>query len=184
MGFSGLTGAASAAQGAFGLFAGENENLHKIMLKVQSLMAITIGLQQVQATLNKDSAFMIVTVTKAKDMLAAAELRFATALGISNVAAKALMATLTLGLSVAIGVAIAAITVSFRSLRKPRRLLRSSTPPRLMQPINPLLGLNACGRSGPVRVMTCGQRISKLKTTKMHLRMGVQVKGVADAENI
>jgi hypothetical protein len=109
-GLTGLTGAASAAQGVFGLFAGENENLHKIMLKVQSLMAITIGLQQVQQTLNKDSAFSIVVLTKAKTGLAVAETRLAAAFGISTVAARALMATLTLGLSVAIGVAIAAIT--------------------------------------------------------------------------
>lgn len=109
-GLTGVTGAASAAQGAIGLFSGENENLQKIMLKVQSLMAITIGLQQIQQTLNKDSAFMLVTVGKAKTFLAAAENRLAIAFGISNVAAKALMATLSLGLSVAIGIAIAAIS--------------------------------------------------------------------------
>lgn len=99
---SGVTGAMSAAQGAVGLFSGENENLQKIMLKVQSLMAITIGLQQVAQTLNKDSYFSVVMLAKGKAMLASATTWFATALGISNVAAQALMATLTLGLSVAI----------------------------------------------------------------------------------
>lgn len=57
---SGVAGAFSAAQGAIGLFAGENENLQKVMLKVQSLMAITMGLQQVANTINKDSYFTIV----------------------------------------------------------------------------------------------------------------------------
>lgn len=99
---SGITGAFSAAQGAVGLFAGENENLQKIMVKVQSLMAITIGLQQVSKTLNKDSYTQLVLVRRAKELLTIAETKFATALGISNVMAKALMATLTLGLSVAI----------------------------------------------------------------------------------
>ena len=61
-GLSGISAAASAAQGTMSLFAGENENLQKIMLKVQSLMAITIGLQQIQQTLNKDSAFRIKTL--------------------------------------------------------------------------------------------------------------------------
>ncbi|MGI6124367.1 MAG: glycine zipper domain-containing protein, partial [Acetivibrionales bacterium] len=61
-GVSGLTGAFSAAQGAVALFSGENENLQKIMLRVQSLMGITIGLQQVANTLNKDSAFRLVTL--------------------------------------------------------------------------------------------------------------------------
>ena len=45
---------------------------------------------------------MLVTVAKAKEMLAAANLKLAGALGISTVAAQALMATLTLGLSAAI----------------------------------------------------------------------------------
>ncbi len=56
----GVSGAFSVAQGTVALFAGENENLQKIMVKVQSLMAITIGLQQVANTLNKDSYFSIV----------------------------------------------------------------------------------------------------------------------------
>lgn len=99
---SGVTGAFSAAQGAVGLFAGENENLQKIMLKVQSLMSITIGLQQVSKVLNKDSYTQMVLVRRAKELLTVAETKFAVALGISNVAAKALMATLTLGISVAI----------------------------------------------------------------------------------
>lgn len=109
-GLSGVAGAFSAAQGAVALFAGENENLQKIMLKVQALMSITMGLQQVANALNKDSAFMLTTVAKAKELLAAANLKLAGALGISTVAAQALMATLTLGLSVAITAVIAIIT--------------------------------------------------------------------------
>ena len=101
-GLSGVAGAFSTAQGAVALFAGENENLQKIMLKVQALMSITMGLQQVANALNKDSAFMLVTVAKAKEMLAAANLKLAGAFGISTVAAQALMATLTFGLSAAI----------------------------------------------------------------------------------
>jgi hypothetical protein len=66
-GVSGVAGAFSAAQGAVALFSGENENLQKIMLRVQSLMGITIGLQQVANTLNKDSAFRLVTIAKAQE---------------------------------------------------------------------------------------------------------------------
>lgn len=66
-GLSGVSGAFTAAQGAVGLFSGENEHLQKIMLKVQSLMAITMGLQQVQQTLNKDSAFSLVTLNGLKE---------------------------------------------------------------------------------------------------------------------
>lgn len=66
-GLNGLVGGFTAAQGAIALFAGENENLQKIMLKVQSLMSITMGLQQVSATLNKDSAFTLVTLNSLKE---------------------------------------------------------------------------------------------------------------------
>ncbi|WP_305154816.1 hypothetical protein [uncultured Alistipes sp.] len=66
-GLSGVAGAFSIAQGTMSLFAGENEDLQKIMVKVQSLMAITIGLQQIQQTLNKDSAFTLVTLNALKE---------------------------------------------------------------------------------------------------------------------
>ena len=49
------------------LFVGENEELNKVMTKLQSLMAITMGLQQVQQTLNKDSAFSLVTLNGLKE---------------------------------------------------------------------------------------------------------------------
>lgn len=61
-GLSGIAGGFSAATGAISLFAGENEDLQRIMTKVQSVMAITIGLQQVSETLNKDSAFSLTTL--------------------------------------------------------------------------------------------------------------------------
>lgn len=67
-GLSGLSGAFTAAQGAIGLFGSENEKLNEIMLKVQSLMAITMGLQQVQQTLNKDSTFSLVTLNAIKKL--------------------------------------------------------------------------------------------------------------------
>lgn len=101
-GISGLSGMFTAATGAVSLFASENENLAKIQARVQSVMAVTMGLQQVFNTLNKDSAFRLVTVVKMKNLLTAANTRLAAALGISTAAASALMATLTLGLSAVI----------------------------------------------------------------------------------
>lgn len=116
-GVSGLTGAFSAAQGAMALFVGENENLQRVMLKVQSLMTITIGLREVQLMLDKDEAFMLVTLRKGKELYTAATEKAAVALtkfGMSataaSIASKALMATLTLGLSVAITAVIVALT--------------------------------------------------------------------------
>lgn len=66
-GLNGIVGGFTAAQGAVALFAGENENLQKIMTKVQALMSVTIGMQQVAQTLNKDSAFSLVTLNGLKE---------------------------------------------------------------------------------------------------------------------
>lgn len=99
---SGLTGAMTAGVGVASLFGMEEEKLAQIQTRLQAVMAITMGMQQAMNTLNKDSYFTHVLLTGAKNMLTAANTRLAVSLGISNVAAKALMATLTLGLSAAI----------------------------------------------------------------------------------
>lgn len=99
---SGLTGAMTAGVGVASLFGVEQEKLAEIQTRLQAVMAITMGVQQVANTLNKDSYFTHVLLTGAKNMLTAANTKFAVSLGISNVAAKALMATLTLGLSAVI----------------------------------------------------------------------------------
>lgn len=99
---SGLTGVMTAGVGVASLFGMEEEKLAKIQTKLQAVMAITIGVQQVANTLNKDSYFTHVLLTKGKDMLTMANTRLAVSLGISKIAAQALMATMTLGLSVAI----------------------------------------------------------------------------------
>jgi len=104
-----VTSSYQAVTGAIGLFAGENENLQKVMVKVQSIMSITMALQTAYTQLNKNSAFQLVAVAKAKDLLTAANTRLAAALSISTAAAAALMATLTLGLSAAITLIVVAI---------------------------------------------------------------------------
>lgn len=104
-----MTSGYQAVTGAMGLFAGENENLQRVMVKVQSLMSITMALQTAYTQLNKNSAFQLVLVAKAKEMLTAANARLAAALGVSNAMATVLMSTLTLGLAAAITAVIAII---------------------------------------------------------------------------
>ena len=108
-GLQGLLGAITATAGAMGALVGENEDFAKIQTKVQSLLAITIGLQQLQQTVSSTSAFRLHTVTRATQLYTGAISRLSVALGISNAAAKVLLGTLTAGLSVAIGWAITAI---------------------------------------------------------------------------
>jgi DNA repair exonuclease SbcCD ATPase subunit len=92
-GLSGIAGGMSAAAGAAALFGVESEDLARIQTRLQSLMAITVGLQQVSAALNKDSAFQLVVVANAKRAWAAAVQFLNVQLGISVGLSKALMAS-------------------------------------------------------------------------------------------
>lgn len=141
-GISGVAGAFSAAQGAVSLFAGENENMQKIMVKIQSLMAITIGLREVQLMLDKDEAFMLVTLRKAKDLYTAAITRMSVALGISNVAAKALMATLTLGLSVAITAVITLVSKHISKTREAKKAQEEFNSKVVETAVEPIAAIN------------------------------------------
>lgn len=141
-GISGVAGAFSAAQGAVSLFAGENENMQKIMVKIQSLMAITIGLREVQLMLDKDEAFMLVTLRKAKDLYTAAITRMSVALGISNVAAKALMATLTLGLSVAITAVITLVSKYISKTREAKKAQEEFNSKVVETAVEPIAAIN------------------------------------------
>ena len=184
-GISGVAGAFSAAQGAVSLFAGENENMQKIMVKIQSLMAITIGLREVQLMLDKDEAFMLVTLRKAKDLYTAAITRMSVALGISNVAAKALMATLTLGLSVAITAAIALISKFIsknREAKKAQEEFNSKVVEAAINPVASILELSA----------TYNRLGDNIKAKEKFIEdnrdkfedLGVSVKSVAEAEKL
>lgn len=184
-GISGVAGAFSAAQGAVSLFAGENENMQKIMVKIQSLMAITIGLREVQLMLDKDEAFMLVTLRKAKDLYTAAITRMSVALGISNVAAKALMATLTLGLSVAITAVITLVSKYIsktREAKKAQEEFNSKVVEAAINPVASILELSA----------TYNRLGDNIKAKEKFIEdnrdkfedLGVSVKSVAEAEKL
>lgn len=101
-GIQGVTGAFAAAQGVMGLFVTDNEKLAKIQTRLQAVMAITIGMQQVSNTLHATSAFRMTTVRRVTELFTGAQTKLATALGISALKAQVLVGTLTLGLSAAI----------------------------------------------------------------------------------
>ncbi|WP_373775900.1 hypothetical protein [Porphyromonas loveana] len=115
-GISGFAGGLSAATGVVSLFAGENENLQKVMTKVQSVMAIAIGMQQVAQTLNKDSAFQLVTLNGLKSWWAGVVAKATvaetanTAATVANTAAKEAQAAATAQNAVAQGANTAATT--------------------------------------------------------------------------
>lgn len=180
-GINGLAGAFSAAQGAMSFFGAENEEVQQAMLKVQSALAVTTGLQQVANALNKDSAFILVTVRKAKELLAAAELKLAAALGASTAAAKALMATLTLGLSVAITAIIAAIeyleTASTKAAAFNKKVAETAA-----EPISKV-ELLAAKWSALGNDINAKRRFVD-ENKKSFDELGVSIRDVAEAENL
>ncbi|MBR8705890.1 hypothetical protein [Bacteroides pyogenes] len=88
---SGLTGAMTAGVGVASLFGAEQEKLSQIQTKLQAVMAITIGIQQVANTLNKDSFFTHTLLAGAKMKWAAAQSYLNVQLGIGVGLSKALM---------------------------------------------------------------------------------------------
>lgn len=93
-GLGGLAAGFQVAQGAIGMFASENEELGKILVKIQSLMGIVNGLMTIQQTINKDSTFMQTVMNKASEKWAAIKAKTAaiwakeTAATVANTSAK------------------------------------------------------------------------------------------------
>lgn len=180
-GISGVAGAFSAAQGAMSLFGVENEKVQEAMLKVQSLMAITTGLQQVANALNKDSAFMLVTVRRAKELLAATELKLATALGISTAAARVFMMTITMGLAAAI-TAIIAVVESFRSASAEAEAFNNKVAETAAEPVAKVELLASKWRALGDDINAKRRFIEENK--KAFDELGVSIRDVVDAENL
>lgn len=180
-GISGVAGAFSAAQGAMSLFGVENEKVQEAMLKVQSLMAITTGLQQVANALNKDSAFQLVIVRKAKELLAAAELKLATALGISTAAARVFMATITFGLAAAI-TAIIAVVEHFRTAAAEAEAFNSKVAETAAEPVAKVELLASKWRALGDDINAKRRFIEENK--KAFDELEVSIRDVVDAENL
>lgn len=133
-GAQGLTGAFAATQGMVGLLGDENKDLEKALLKVNSAMAILQGLQAVAETLNKDSAFSIMFLSKARqaDTVATQAQTGATtlqtvAMNGANIAAKALrigLATIGFGLIIA---AVAYLVANWDKLKSSMEKLLPAT---------------------------------------------------------
>lgn len=112
-GVQGLMGAYSAGSGVIGMFTKDQEKLMAVQTRMQSIMAVLMGMQQLSNTLHSTSVFRLRTVTKAQQIYSGVITRTSgslKAMGLSanaaTIATHALYGALTLGLSVAIGGAI------------------------------------------------------------------------------
>ena len=191
-GFNGLintltfaAGGFSAAQGAMGLFGGESEDLNKIMLKVQSSLALVVGLQEIQKQVSAEGAFNITVLSRIKQIWAATNLRVSTTLGITNVQAQALTAGLTLGLSVAV-IAIIALFQKWQTesdkLAEKNKQITSSLADSVAEPLYQYKRLQ-------LQWNNLGDDLNKKKkfideNKDSFNKLGVEVGNVSEAERI
>lgn len=112
-GLQGLMGAYSVGTGVIGMFTKDQEKLMAIQTKMQSVMAVLMGMQQIANTLHSTSTFRLRTLAKAAEIYNTATAKTSVLLQglgmsakVANIATKALYGTLTLGVSVAIGAAV------------------------------------------------------------------------------
>lgn len=107
---TGIVGGFTAAQGAMALFGSENEDLQKQLVKLQGATALLNGLQQVNNTLQGDSAAMVSLNTARTKILTFVQSRYAMVVGTTTGAMKAMRlvgATLGIGaISLLIGLLI------------------------------------------------------------------------------
>lgn len=182
---SGIAGMFSVAQGAVGLFGEENENLQRIMMKVQSLMAITIGLQQVAQVVNKDSAVSILFLSKAQTKLA-------TSLGISTAAAKAFMIAITGGLVIGLMALMALFDKLSQKRKEDEEKAKEQT--KAQEEFYKTIGDNAAKSLTEFTILQ--KQYNKVGDTfaaknkflqenkKKYEELGLAIKSVADQENL
>ncbi|MDD4685130.1 MAG: hypothetical protein PHD45_07855 [Bacteroidales bacterium] len=182
---SGIAGAFSVAQGAVGLFGEKNENLQRIMLKVQSLMAITIGLQQVSQVVNKNNAVSVLFLSKAQNALAKS-------FGISAAAAKVFMVAITGGLVIG----LMALMALFDKLSQKRKEDKEKTEEqaKAQEEFYKTIGNNAAKSLTEFTILQ--KQYNKVGDTfaaknkflqenkKKYEELGLAIKSVADQENL
>lgn len=112
----GLTGAMSVGMGVAALFGASQENLAKIQTRLQAVMSISVGVNQVAQVLNKDSYFTHIVLAKAKavdatvtGVLSGAMAKLGLTTAAANVAARGLMITVTGGLIIGAWALVAVI---------------------------------------------------------------------------
>lgn len=120
-GVQGLMGLYSAGSGVLGLYVRDNEKLMQVQTKMQSVMAIMMGVQQVANTLHSTSAFRMVTCRKVAELWSAAQNRLTVSIGMTTAAAKASMAAMTMGASIIITAVITAISKLIAKKQEQRR---------------------------------------------------------------
>jgi hypothetical protein len=184
-GVNGMAGAMSAATGVAALFGAENEDLEKIQTRLQAVMAISIGMQQVAETLNKDSYFSVHLLAKAKTVWAGANLKVATTLGISTAAAKVFMVTITGGLILAVTAAIALFSHFSDKQKKATEESKKFSESAASSVAEPLSAYKRLQEQWNALTDDMSEKKKFVDDNKKAFEdLGVEVNNVSDAENL
>jgi hypothetical protein len=122
---TGIVGGFAAAQGAMALFGSENEDLQKTLVKLQGATALLNGLQQVNATLQSDSAAMVALNTAKTKVLTFVQTRYAAAVGTSTGALKLMRIA---GAALGIGLIVAAVGLLIANFGKIKKVVLDFIP--------------------------------------------------------
>lgn len=180
-----LTGTMTAGVGVAAAFGAKDEDLAKIQTRLQAVMAITIGLEQVANALDKDQYFNVVLVTKAKQGWATAQTFLNTQLGLSVGLSKALMIG-GIGLLIAgIGTLIYALTAlssAHKDAAKDAKEFGDKAADSFSKPMAQIESLsdkwNGLGDNLKEKKKFVDDNKEAFKT------LGVEINTVADAENL
>jgi hypothetical protein len=122
---TGIIGGFTAAQGAMALFGSENEDLQKTLVKLQGATALLNGIQQVNATLQGDSAAMVALNTAKTKVLTFVQTRYAAAVGTSTGALKLMRIA---GAALGIGLIVAAVGLLIANFGKIKKVVLDFIP--------------------------------------------------------
>jgi hypothetical protein len=122
---TGIVGGFAAAQGAMALFGSENEDLQKTLVKLQGATALLNGLQQVNATLQGDSAAMVSLNTAKTKILTAVQGRYTAVVGTTTGAMKLLRLA---GAALGIGLIVTAIGLLIANFDKIKKVVLGFLP--------------------------------------------------------
>ena len=126
-----LSGAFSVATSASALLGEENKDLQETMLKVESAIGLTVGIQSIANALQKESALAIGLSTVATKIQTGAQIVYATVVGTTTGALKALrVALLSTGvgaLVVALGLLVSKLSESSEATESQEKALEKLT---------------------------------------------------------
>jgi hypothetical protein len=129
-----VAGAYSVVEGATALMGVESENLTKTMVKLQAVMAVVTGLQEIQTLLQEESAAMQGLLALRTTVLTAAQTAYATAVGTATGVQRAFNLAMAAAPWALAATAVAAIVIAVGNYQD--RIKKAAEQQKLFNEIN------------------------------------------------